>query len=91
MQKPEVLLLARAIQIRDQVAAGRFLDVDSRFAANILGAWLQFAKERLEYEQLRRQGEVPPRDFLEDEPPDEEMVFWIERIYREIEHRLAAH
>lgn len=91
MQKPEVILLARALHLRDQVAAGRFLDVDSRFAANILGAWLQFAKERLEYEQLRRRGEVLLQDSLDGEPPDEEMVYWIERVYREIERRSAAH
>lgn len=91
MHKPEVILLARAIQIRNDVAAGRFLDVDSRFAANVLGAWLEFAKERLEYEQLLRAGAVPPVDSFEGEPPDEEMVLWIERVYGEIERRLNAH
>ena len=92
MQKPEVILLARAIRIRNELAAGRFHDADCQFAANFIGAWLESAKDRLECERLFRSGEVPRAlDDFADEPPDEEMVFWIERVYREIEHRLNAH
>lgn len=86
------MLLAQAIRIRDELAAGRFHDADCRFAANFVGDWLESAEDRLECERLFREGKVPRvLDDFQDEPPDEEMVFWIERIYREIEHRLAAH
>lgn len=91
MPKTELVLLARALQLRDAVAAGRFDGEDSRFAASMLGAWLEIAREQLEYERLRREGEVPPLELFEGEPPNEEMVNRIELVYREIEHRLSAH
>jgi hypothetical protein len=58
MPRTEVVSLARAIQLRDAVAAGRFDGADSRFAANMLGVWLELARERLEYERLRKEGEI---------------------------------
>ena len=91
MPRTEVVLLARAIQLREAVAAGRFDGADCRFAANTLGAWLQLARERLEYERLRKEGEIVPIEVLEGELPDEEMVNRIELVYKEIEHRLTAH
>jgi hypothetical protein len=92
MQGPEVILLARAIRIRNELAAGRFHGANCRFAANFVSAWLESAKDRLECERLFAEEGVPRiLDDFEDEAPDEEVVFWIERIYKEIEHRLNAH
>jgi hypothetical protein len=75
MQEDAAVLLATAIRLKDDLAAGRFYGADSRFAANVLGAWLLIVKD----------------ETFDGEPPDEALVDKIERLYTDIQNRLNAH
>ena len=75
MQEDADVLLATAIRLKDDLAAGRFCGADSRFAANVLGAWLQIVKD----------------ETFAGDPPDEDIVDRIERLYTDIQNRLSAH
>jgi hypothetical protein len=74
MQEDAAVLLARAIKLRDDVAAGRFHGANTRFAANVLGAWLLIGKD----------------ETFAGNPPDEQMVNRIERLYADIRNRFSG-
>jgi hypothetical protein len=76
METTEAEMFERALLLRADIVAGRLHGVNSRFAANILGAWLKVVREEL---------------AVDGELFDEETISRIERVYRDIEHRLAAH
>jgi hypothetical protein len=75
MQINDEVMLAHAIELRDEIASGRFDGERSRTLAKILGLWLEAAKTKVEAGKAA----------------DEATVKKIDKVYREIQRRFAAH
>ena len=75
MQITDEVMLAHAIELRDEIASGQFDGDRSRTLAKILGLWLDAAKMNVEAGQMN----------------DEATVKKIDKVYYEIQRRFAAH